>query len=341
MTTARGERQQFTIGIGNRYDSLYLRNGTIHVEGFDLEFPEPPAQRGAQPQPELRIADGQEYVLVRPASMFTAMATQPIYDIGEQAFSTFLQAVDRGTDIVGLPVFPSRLYVHHEISVNARSGIERPADLVGKRVAVPFFTHNHVVWLRGALQHQYGLPLEEITWVEEGEEHISDYLPPARFKVEKAPTGRSSVELLEAGEVDAAIAVRGIRSSSPDVRPLFADPYPEIEDYFRKTPIFPINTVLTLPRETLRKSANLPSAVFDAFQRALQLYVAGVRDGSREDEHQGLFLRRLEQETSARYPAYGYEANRQTIETMVQYCYEQGVTAKRLDPERVFLLTDT
>ena len=52
-------------------------------------------------------------------------------------------------------------------------------------------------------------------------------------------------------------------------------------------------------------------------------------------------VRRSERETSARYPEYGFAANRQTIETMVQYCYEQGVTTKRLDPERVFLLTDT
>jgi 4,5-dihydroxyphthalate decarboxylase len=311
----------------------------VRVEGFDVGFPDLPAQRETQAQPALRVADGQPYV--PPRSMFTAMATQPIYDIGEQAFSTFLQAVDYGKDIVALPVFPSRLFPHHEISVNGRSGVERPTDLAGKRVAIPFFTQNHVVWLRGALQHQYGVPLEEVIWVEQGEEHFTEYRPPARFRVEKAPPGKSPAELLEAGAVDAALAVRGVRSDSPDVRPLFGDAYREIDDYLRATPIFPINTVLTLPRETLRKSSDLPRAVFDAFQRALRLYRNAVRDGSREDEHSGLYLRRLESETSARYPDYGFKANRRTIETMIQYCHEQGAITKRVDPEEIFLLTDT
>ncbi|MGH7767227.1 MAG: hypothetical protein ACREQP_07205 [Candidatus Binatia bacterium] len=26
-----------TIGIGNRYDSLYLRNGVVKIEGFEAE----------------------------------------------------------------------------------------------------------------------------------------------------------------------------------------------------------------------------------------------------------------------------------------------------------------
>jgi 4,5-dihydroxyphthalate decarboxylase len=336
---AAGEQKPFTIGIGQRYDSLYLRNGTVRVEGFHVEFPEMPAQREAQAQPELRVAGDQAYV--PPRSMFTAMATQPIYDIGEQAFSTFFQAVDYGKDIVALPVFPSRLFPHHEIAVNVKSGIQRPADLVGKRVAIPFFTQNHVVWLRGALQHQYGVPLEEVVWVEQGEEHFPEYRPPARFRVEKAPPGQSPAALLEAHAVDAALAVRGVRSDSPDVRPLLANPYAEIDDYVRATPIFPINTVLTLPRATLARSADFPRAVFDAFQGALRLYLDRFRDGTREDEHSGLYLRRLEGETRARYPEYGFKANRQTIETMIQYCYEQGVMTNRLDAERIFLLTDT
>jgi len=299
MAAAGTQQKRFTIGIGLRYDSLYLREGTVRVEGFDVEFPEVPDQSVPQAQGEHRLAGGQTYV--PPRSMFTAMATRPIYDIGEQAFSTFLQAVDYGKDILALPVFPSRLFPHHEIAVNAKAGIQRPSNLAGKRVAIPFFTQNHVVWLRGVFQHQYGVPLESVIWVEQGAEHFSEYRPPSRFRVEKARPGYSPAALLEAGAVDAALAVRGVRSDSPDVRPLFGDPYREIDDYVRKHPIFPINTVLTLPRETLTRSAALPRAVFDAFQRALQLYVDGFRDATREDEHSGLYLRRLERETRARY----------------------------------------
>ncbi len=329
----------YTVGIGQRYDSIYLRNGTVRVEGFDIEYPAVPSAGDAAPESMLRVAGEQPYI--PPRSMFTAMATQPIYDVGEQAFSTFLQAVDHGTELLALPVFPSRLFPHHEISVNQSAGIGRPADLAGKRVAIPFFSHNHAVWLRGALQHQYGVPLEAIVWVEYGEEHLDDYHPPARFKIEKADGGSSAAKLLEAGAVDAALAVRGVRSKSPTVQPLFEDPYSEIAEFLKLFPIHPVNTVLTVPRATLDKSRELPRAIFDAFQRALGLYVAGVRDGSREDEHSGLYVRRLERETGFRYPRYGFGVNRPTIDTMIEYCCEQGVIAKRLDAASIFVLTDS
>jgi len=28
-----------SIGIGNRYDSLYLRSGVVKVHGFELDYP--------------------------------------------------------------------------------------------------------------------------------------------------------------------------------------------------------------------------------------------------------------------------------------------------------------
>lgn len=145
------EPTRFTMGIGQRYDSLYLRNGTVRVEGIAIEYPPVPARETAHPQTNRLRAGDQLYVA--PASMFTAMATEPTYDLGEQAFSTYLQAVDYGKDIVALPIFPSRFFPHSQISVNVNSGIERPADLIGKRVGVGSFAKNYAVWLRGLLQH--------------------------------------------------------------------------------------------------------------------------------------------------------------------------------------------
>src|SRR3954451_24399850 len=139
---------QFTIGIGNRYDSLYLRNGTVQVEGFDVAYPSPPERIELKAQ-----SAGHDYVA--PSSIFTAVATESVYDIGELALSTYFQAVDYGKEITAIPVFPSRFFPHCQIAVHVDSGIHAPKDLVGKRFGAGFFSKNYAVWLRGALREQY------------------------------------------------------------------------------------------------------------------------------------------------------------------------------------------
>jgi 4,5-dihydroxyphthalate decarboxylase len=334
------EKYRFTVGIGNRYDSLYLRNGTIKVEGFEVEFPPPPGRGEAGPQ-ENRSGGGKERY-VAPSSMFTAMATNPIYDVGEQAFSTYLQAVDYGKEITAIPVFPSRFFPHSQVSVHVNSGIKGPGDLIGKRIGIGSFAKNYAVWLRGVLRHQYGVPVEKIIWVEDQPEHFAEYRPPRRYRVEKAPEGQTFGSLLEAGKIDVLVAPRGPqRNKSLNVRPLFDDPYLQIRQYCQANPFFPINTVITIPRKTLNKSPELPKAIFTAFQRAVNLYRDEVKAGLREDEHSGLSLSRLEKEVGLTLPDYGFRENRENIRTMIQYCYEQGIIRKLYEPEELFLLTDS
>src|SRR5579862_8348632 len=277
----------FTIGICQRYDSLYLRVGRVGVKGFGIEYPAVPARDGGQPQPTSDPA------YVPPASMFTAMATAPIYDVGEQAFSTYLQAVDRAKDLTAIPVFPSRFFPHSQIVVHKGARITTPADLPGKRVGIGSFAKNYAVWLRGVLGDQYAIPREDVIWVEDQPEHFADYHPPQRFQVKRLPEGQTSIQLLENGELDAVSMPRGPSRAGGQVRPLFENPYPHIEDYLQDHPFFPINTVLTLPRATVAKAPGLPAALLVAFQEALDLYRQEVRSGARDDEHSGLHILRL------------------------------------------------
>ncbi len=340
MDTTRQNSVRFTMGIGQRYDSLYLRNGIIKVEGFDIEYPAVPRQVAGGTPEQRRGPGSQGYVA--PASMFTAMATNPIYDVGEQAFSTYLQAVDYGKEITAIPVFLSRFFPHSQIAVNIRSGIKGPADLLGKRVGIGSFAINYAVWLRGVLSHQYGVAVEKVIWVQSQPEHFSEYHPPGQYSVEKVPDREALWSLLEAGKIDAVSMPRGPQShQSPVIQPLFPDPYPAIRDYLKENPFFPINTVVTIPKSTLSKSSELPMAVFSAFQEALNLYREEVVRESRDDEHSGLNLRRLQKETGLSLPDYGFRANVENIRTMIRYCYEQGVIGKDYDPEELFLLTET
>jgi 4,5-dihydroxyphthalate decarboxylase len=224
--------------------------------------------------------------------------------------------------------------------VNFNSRIRGPADLVGKRFGTGFFSKNYSVWLRGILRHQYDVPIEKIVWVEDQSEHFPGYRPPRRYTIERAPSGRKLGALLEAGEIDALVAPRGSQQKiSEHARPLFENPYSEIERYFANR-IFPINTVVTIPKITLARKPAVAEAVFEAFQHAISLYLGDIRQGNRSDDHSGLSLKRLE-EAGVPFPNYGFKTNRESIKMMIQYCFEQGIITKLLEPEDLFLLRDT
>ena len=62
---------------------------------------------------------------------------------------------------VALPVFPSRVFRHGYIFINTRAGIRTPKDLEGKRVGLPLYTQTAAIWVRGHLQHQFGVDLDD------------------------------------------------------------------------------------------------------------------------------------------------------------------------------------
>ena len=67
---------------------------------------------------------------------------------------------------VAIPAFPSRMFRHGFITVNRRSGIKGPKDLEGRRIGTPLYTQTAAIWLRGQLEHDYGVDLSRVTWVQ-------------------------------------------------------------------------------------------------------------------------------------------------------------------------------
>ena len=99
--------------------------------------------------------------------IFDRMAGNLEFDVAEMSSSEFIARRATGTSgLIALPVFPSRVFRHGMVSINRRSGIQSPKDLEGKRVGVPIYTMSAAVWTRGHLQHEYGVDLSTIQWVE-------------------------------------------------------------------------------------------------------------------------------------------------------------------------------
>ena len=131
------------------------------------------------------------------------------------------------------------------------SGIRTPKDLEGKRVGIPEWAQTAGIYVRGLLQHEYGVDLASIDWRQAGVrepgrvEKIELRLP-AGVRVQPMPE-HTLAGMLAAGEIDAAISAR-----DPGGKRLFAD-HRELEAaYFRKTGIFPIMHVVVLQARRVR-----------------------------------------------------------------------------------------
>ena len=76
--------------------------------------------------------------VVHPSEMFWRQLHFQEFDLSEMSMSSLIMAVEHGdTRWVGIPIFTSRRFFHAGVLVRSDSGIEKPEDLKGKRIAIP------------------------------------------------------------------------------------------------------------------------------------------------------------------------------------------------------------
>lgn len=308
-----------------RYETRFLLDGTVQVEGFDIEF----IDTGPLPWP-----------------VFADMVTKLSYDIGEQALSHYVIALAMGKPLTAIPIFPSFFFPQLGLAVNRDSGIASPRDLPGKRVGVPGFGYNPAVWARGALEQVHGVDTRQITWVEDGDDPFFaglDYPRPASYTIEQVPglTAQTLVgpqiaagELLESGAIDAVALPAWGPTPTDKVKPLFDDPLAEVRRYVEATGVFPINTVITLRQETVARHPGLPAALNAAMLEAKARYMQEIADG-RETNHMGLEVDFLRELGFLPTPT-GFEANRQSLALALDYLHQQELIATPMAPEDLF-----
>ena len=85
------------------------------------------------------------------------------WDVSELSFAKFMAQVTRkDSDIIGLPVYASRLFRFASFYVNRKAGIKTAKDLRGRRVGVPEWAHTAAVYMRGWLMDEEGVALSDI-----------------------------------------------------------------------------------------------------------------------------------------------------------------------------------
>src|SRR3989442_10513053 len=105
-------------------------------------------------------ADGVDLVIstAHPSEMFWRELHFAEFDVSEMSCSSLLMAIAHGDKrFVAIPVFTSRSFFHTVILIRTDRGIEKPADLKGKKVAVPEYQQTAALCGRGALQHEFAV----------------------------------------------------------------------------------------------------------------------------------------------------------------------------------------
>ena len=183
-------------------------------------------------------------------NVFSGPQTLDVTEIGLHPF--MLAYANEGfRDYSLLPIFPIRVFRHKSIFIRTDRGIKGPEDLRGKKVATPGFSSTSLTWLRGIVQHEYGVKPEEIQWVVSSKDSSAkaagkvskqESMVPKGLSVSKGPEGKDESDLLESGEVDAlfhAAEPRAYIEGHPKVARLFPDFRKTERAYFKKTGIFP------------------------------------------------------------------------------------------------------
>jgi 4,5-dihydroxyphthalate decarboxylase len=304
-----------------------IREGLVGIEGVDLTC--------------LTLKSGRD--------VFDRMVGGQEFDVAELSASEFISLAGKGdSPFVALPVFPSRVFRHGYVFVNARSGIRSAKDLEGRRVGVPLYTQTAAVWMRGHLAHHFGVDLDAVRWVQgavddagtHGKPHAPALLRPVA--IEQNASGRSLGALLARGEIDALIGSRKPENfgRDPDVVRLFPD-YRALErELYETTGIFPIMHLIALRRSLYERHRWLATSLYKAFVEAKRRARARMRYGGSLVTMLPWQLAEIEEIDTVfggdAFP-YGIEANRPTLEALLQYLAEQHFIARPLPLEELFV----
>ena len=111
--------------------------------------------------------------------MFAGMF-KGLYDVSEMSLGELIYYTSRDrADFVAVPVFPSRMFRHGFIFVRKNSGIEKPADLSGKKLGFLRWVQTAAIWMRGMLIDEYGVSATNSEWHVASMHHWDDHDPGA------------------------------------------------------------------------------------------------------------------------------------------------------------------
>jgi 4,5-dihydroxyphthalate decarboxylase len=293
-----------------------------------------------------------------PSETFLRQLRDLEFPVGEMSMSSYLIARERGLDMIALPVFPSRRLFHTELSYHIDSGIEKPQDIVGKRIGVSEYQQTAALWQRGILEHDFGVSQYKVHWFMERTEAMSHggvtgFAPPEGISFQRVPENKSLASMLVNRELDVA-AINSPWKNAPNqlgrshkitgadgdwskVKPLFADRIAEGKRFFDKWGFLPVNHAYTIRGDIHRKYPWVAFNLYSGFVKAKEHFNAKLVESIPSALFFGREYLAMTQETFGKDPyPYGVKGNRKMLETLIDFSLEQGLTSKKMKVEELF-----
>jgi 4,5-dihydroxyphthalate decarboxylase len=302
-----------------------LIDGRVKAEGIDLDIQ-----------------------VLRPRQAFQRMLDQQAFQVSELSLASYTTLKARGAcPFVAMPVALSKIFRHSCIYVHPDAGIRGPEDLRGKRVGTSQWSSTGLCFMRGFLQHDYGVLAEDMHWFMGGlntfvEPPLIPLNLPKAIKLDFL-TGRQTLEaMFEAGELDALLSLylpNLFLAGSPRISRLFAN-FKEVEqDYYRRTRILPIMHTVVVRQDVHNRYPWVAKSLYSAFCEAKSLAVDGLYDTDALRVALPFLIDHIEETWRVfgkDFWAYGLEPNRPTWEAIGRFVYEQGLAPRIVTLEELF-----
>lgn len=312
-----------TLAMSGYDHVLDIETGEVPVEGVDLTVLRLPVEE-----------------------IFFRFLRYREWHVSELSFAKYVALRAGGdTSLVAIPVFPSRVCRHSSIYVRT-DGPTTPKELAGARIGVPEWAQTASVYSRALLQYEWGIDLRDVQWFQAGvntpgrAEKVTLSLPEG-ISLTPVPD-RCLDEMLHAGDLDAVLSAHPPESferGEAGIVRLFPDYRPIEREYVERTGVFPIMHITVIRADVLESAPWVAANLLTAFEEAKRRSIA-----------------RLSEMTASRVPLpwipemvadmrrlispdpwpYGVEPNRTTLEAFTRWAHEQGVAARRLEPEELF-----
>ena len=284
--------------LGRYPNTRALRDGVLKAASFDYDF--------------LDIAV--------PNRAFKRVVRELAFDVAELALVTYFQARAHGKPLALLPaVVGAGRFQHHCLVYNAERARVTVAQLHGKRVGIRAYAQTTVTWVRGVLAQEYGVALPDVRWVTFEDGHLAEFPDPPG--VERAPAGASAVEMLLAGELDAAIVGTDL-PDDPRLQPVLPDPHAAAVAWSERLRLLPINHMVTVDLALVRERPELVREVYATLLQSKALARAATKA------------------EGADLTPFGVEPNRRALEVLLGYCAAQGLIPKPMSVDDLFADTE-
>ena len=290
-----------------------------------------------------------EFTVLSPPENFIRTFTEQPFDVTEMSFSNYMTAfADDRSSYIAIPAFLSRTFRHGAIFIRTDRDINVPGDLEGKTIGLVEYDMTAAVVVRGMLRDEYGIDTKSIHWrVGDPEVPWRERIPipwvPYGTDVQPMPDGETLNDALVNGTIDALIGIEPpscFAAGEPGITRLFPEWRAAERDYYSRTGIFPIMHAVGIKRDLLDANPWLADALLEAFESAKAMAIAelAVTNAPKATlPWVAAELRTTRNIMGDDYWPYGVSQNRQVLETLIRWSYEDELISRRLSIDELFV----